>query len=189
MNEALNPILTRLEGRAIPNLESRRSEAEHERLRRRLEAAVRAVCPAAMRDHQDDIVQVAMMAVLRQKRGDGDPIPATYLRKAAFTAMIDEMRRLRGDRQQPLDDAEELGVDAGAGPERRSMSREISAAIRSCLERLAAPRRAAVALRLLDNNVPEIARRMGWKRKQAENLVFRGMGDLRDCLREKGVEP
>jgi hypothetical protein len=28
---------------------------------------------------------------------------------------------------------------------------------------------------------------MGWTAKKAENLVYRGMADLRDCLGAKGI--
>ena len=91
---------------------------------------------------------------------------------------------------EPVDEPEEEpGDEEAADPERRYLSREISAAVRGCLERLASPRRSAVTLHLLAYKVPRIAERMGWKRKQAENLVYRGMEDLRRCLRNRGVEP
>jgi RNA polymerase sigma-70 factor (ECF subfamily) len=35
--------------------------------------------------------------------------------------------------------------------------------------------------------VPELGRLLGWNAKKAENLVYRGLADLRGCLTEKGV--
>ncbi len=189
--------LIELEGRTIPDQMDRfgsRVEAEEfASLRARLLVAVRSVCPCGLRDHQEDIVQVAMMAVLRQleKIEGSRRFPSSYLRKAAFSAMVDEIRRRRSRGEVPLepDDGELVLVEDRANPERETMAGEISVELRACLDRLAPPRRAAVTLHLLAYKVPRISEKMGWKRKQAENLVYRGMQDLRECLRRKGLQP
>jgi RNA polymerase sigma-70 factor (ECF subfamily) len=49
------------------------------------------------------------------------------------------------------------------------------------------PRRHAVTLSLQGHSVPEIGRLLGWTGKKAENLVYRGMADLRECLEGKGI--
>ncbi len=183
--EPAGPLID-LEGKKIPD-----QVDQIALLRDRLVVAVRSVCPYWLRDQQQDIVQVAMIAVLKQKEGNRQ-FPASYLRKAAFTAMVDEIRRRRSRGEVPLeaeDDDEPTLVAASAGPERRLMSGEISVEIRACLDRLASPRRSAVTFHLLAYKVPSIAEKMGWKRKQAENLVYRGMQDLRECLRRKGLQP
>ena len=177
------------EDSAISDLEGR---DELVLLRDRLEAAVRAVCPYWMRDHQQDIVQVAMIAVLKQQQKQGArQFPASYLRRAAYTAMIDEIRRRRSRGEVPLEaiDADLDLVEERANPERRCSASEIASGVRKCLQRLASPRRAAVTLHLLGYKVPRIAEKMGWKRKQAENLVYRGMDNLRECLSQRGLEP
>ncbi len=184
--------LIELEGRAIPD-RTGGSRTGVEALRDRLVVAVRSVCPCWLGDQQQDIVQVAMIAVLRQqeKIERNREFPSSYLRKAAYTAMIDEIRRRRSRGEVPLEAAEEESsfVEGRANPEDQTMAGEISVEIRACLDRLAPPRRAAVTLHLLAYKVPRIAERMGWKRKQAENLVYRGIQDLRECLRRKGLQP
>ncbi|MEM8961874.1 MAG: RNA polymerase sigma factor [Acidobacteriota bacterium] len=165
----------------------------HARLRERLVVAVRAICPYWMVDRQEDLVQIAMMAVLRQQEKlDTDrPFPNAYLRRAAYTALVDEMRRLRTDREVPLDDDAEPRIPAATheDPERRTLSREISAGVRACLAQLAPSRRTAVTLHLLAYKVPQIATRMAWSRKRAENLVYRGLDAVRRCLTKKGMRP
>ncbi|MEM7356664.1 MAG: RNA polymerase sigma factor [Acidobacteriota bacterium] len=193
----LAPPPVELKGAAIPDQEDplgRGSGANDlARLRTRLEAAVRAVCPGWLRDQQQDIVQVAMMAVLRQreKQPHRSQFPGSYLRRAAYTAMIDEMRRRRSRGEVPLETAEGESslVARGGSPEHLVSAGQIADGVRDCLQHLAPPRRAAVTLHLLGYRVPQIAERMGWKPKRAENLVYRGMDDLRQCLREKGLEP
>ncbi len=166
---------------------------QHAVLRAKLERAVGNICPAWLRAQQDDLVQTAMMAVLRQaaRREPDRPFPASYLRRAAYTALVDEIRRLRSRGEVPLETVEdqiEL-IEGAADPERSSLSSELGREIRDCLQGIAASRRSAVILRLVsDYKVRQIASRMGWRRKQAENLIYRGLQDLRRCLRTKGIE-
>ena len=64
---------------------------------RDLVKAVYRVCPRWMADRADDLVQVALMRVMeiqRKKEGTAEFSPF-YLKKAAYSAMIDEIRRLR----------------------------------------------------------------------------------------------
>ena len=36
---------------------------------------------------------------------------------------------------------------------------------------------------------PQAAALLGWDAKRTENLVYRGLADLRQCLEAKGVKP
>ena len=47
----------------------------------------------------------------------------------------------------------------------------------------------AVVLHLQGHSVPEAARLLNWGNKRTENLVYRGLADLRNCLALKGLEP
>jgi RNA polymerase sigma-70 factor (ECF subfamily) len=173
------------------------SAMDYAQLHRDLVRAVDRVCPRWMADRADDLVQVALMRVMeiqRKKEGTAEFSPF-YLKKAAYSAMIDEIRRLRRRQEVSLEgggsDEEPVAYDPAAGdpdPERASAGRQIGRAIRDCLGRLVAPRRHAVTLNLQGHSVPEVGRLMGWTGKKAENLVYRGMADLRACLGEKGIQ-
>ena len=54
---------------------------------------------------------------------------------------------------------------------------------------LVRPRRLAVALYLQGHSVPEAAKLLEWGNKRTENLVYRGLADLRECLAKKGLKP
>ena len=171
------------------------SSTDYAQLHRELVRAVDRVCPRWMADKADDLVQVAMMRVMeiqRKKEGTAE-LNAFYLRKAAYSAMIDEIRRLRRRQEVPLEADE--GDGAGgfdpaaetADPERASAGREAGRAIRDCLGGMVKPRRMAVTLNLQGHSVPDIGKLLGWTGKKAENLVYRGMADLRGCLESKGL--
>ena len=134
------------------------------------------------------------MALMRiaEKRETNDEFPASYLRKVAYSAMVDEIRRQRSRREIPLETTtgEEMPVpEARPSPERESFGREISTGIRRCLETLVEPRKLAVTLHLLGYKVPQIAQKMGWNTKRASNLVYRGLDGLRECLRGMELTP
>src|SRR5262245_13058377 len=163
-------------------------------LRERLREAVAAACPAWLSGARDDIVQVALMRVLDAagSKGEGDgPLPSSYLRKAAYSALVDEIRRHRRRRESvPLeDDAARAVPSERAGPEQERAAAEIGRAIREGLGTLVRPRALAVTLHLQGHSVPEIARLLGWPLKRAENLVYRGLADLRETLERRGIKP
>ena len=58
-----------------------------------------------------------------------------------------------------------------------------------CLGRMVRPRRLAVTLQLEGYTPAEAAPLLGWNTKKVYNLIHRGMQDLRDCLRAKGLGP
>jgi RNA polymerase sigma-70 factor (ECF subfamily) len=161
------------------------------RLREDLVRAVSRACPRWLADRADDLVQNALMRVLdvRARREEEPEFSALYLRKAAYSAVIDEIRRLRRRGEVPLDQdgVVEPSVEA-PDPERRAAASELGREIRACLTGLLAARRRAVTLHLLGHPVPEVARLLAIRAKQAENLVYRGLADLRRCLEAKGVK-
>jgi RNA polymerase sigma-70 factor (ECF subfamily) len=161
------------------------NSADFAQLHRDLVRAVDRVCPRWMADRADDLVQVALMRVMevQRKKAETADLSIFYLRKVAYSALIDEIRRLRRRQEVSIegDDEEGSGVFDPAAPEpdpeRASAGRQVGRAIRDCLGRMVSPRRHAVTLNLQGHSVP----------KKAENLVYRGMADLRACLGEKGI--
>jgi RNA polymerase sigma-70 factor (ECF subfamily) len=76
-----------------------------------------------------------------------------------------------------------------ANPEQIQASSNLQEGLQGCLEDMVENRRTAVVLRLQGHSVPEIGRLLGWTQTRANNLVFRGMNDLRMCLEGKGLAP
>jgi len=172
-------------------------EDEYALIRADLVRAVTRICPPWLASRSEDLVQVAMMRVLdihRRSEGNAQLSPS-YLRKVAYSALVDEIRRWRRRKEVPIE-TDDGGIDPAAeqasgvpDSEERSGGREIGQAIRDCLLRLVDARRSAVVLHLQGHSVPEIGRLLGWPGKRADNLVYRGMSDLRECLESKGVKP
>jgi RNA polymerase sigma-70 factor (ECF subfamily) len=164
-------------------------------LRGDLERVVSRVCPAWLAAQRDDVVQSAVMRVIqllegRHRPGEGNPsFSASYLYKVAHSAVVDEIRRVRRRRETDLEDAAEVTVSTSHDPERTAASLEIGRGIQACLAHMKRERRLAVTLYLQGHTVAEAARILEWPFKRTENLIYRGLADLRACLRCKGLRP
>lgn len=160
--------------------------------------AVRRQCPAWLSDHAQDIAQVALAKVMvaDQKREGERTLTSFYLHRVAHSALVDEIRRRKRRPEISLDGAAEPGEEgrsfeprAPGDPESDTSFRELGTAVRDCLADAKRERRLAVTLYLQGHTVPETARILGWDAKRAENLVYRGLADLRQCLMGKGHRP
>ena len=164
----------------------------YEELRRQVTRAVARVCPSWLSADRDDVVQVSLLRLHQQlKSGEGSRLTsASYIWKTAFSVTVDEIRRRSRRPETPLDEVAEAPAmaDAMPDPERRAISRQLGDGIRACLAGLIDARRAAVVLHLQGHTVREIAALLGSEYKKAENLVYRGMSDLRQCLTAKGLD-
>jgi RNA polymerase sigma-70 factor (ECF subfamily) len=172
------------------------SAPDYTALRRDIARAVARLCPRWDANRREDLVQVAVMRVMhittkREAAGEGNPaLGASYLYKVSYTVLVDEIRRQRRLRETGMDDAEVVSVAvAPDDPERTAAGREAGRGIRECLARMKRERRLAVTLHLQGHTVPEAARILEWAAKQTENLVYRGLADLRECLMAKGIRP
>lgn len=165
-------------------------------LRRRLLAAIRRSCPGWLASQAEDIAQEALIKVcgILERGGERDrDLPSSYLNKVAYTVTVDAIRRHRqaSTREVPLDEGGAEAPDPSpiGDPEALRASGRLTAGVEECLGDMVEARRTAVVLRLQGHSVPEIGTLLGWAQTRANNLVFRGLKDLRRCLEKKGLAP
>lgn len=173
-------------------MNDKRSRAAIEELRHRVVRAVNQACPTWDKADRDDLTQSILAAlVARVEEPEGiDRFPSTYLLRMAYGVMVDELRRRSRRREVPLEPPiSEKRAAPAPGPDRLVESAEIVEGIRACVARLQPDRSLAVRLHLLGCGVTEIARRTGWRNKRAENLLYRGLAEVRTCLAAKGWGP
>jgi RNA polymerase sigma-70 factor (ECF subfamily) len=170
------------------------SDQQWLQLRDQLERSVARVCPPWLADRRDDLVQTALMRVMSILKESAwkRELGSSYLMRVAYSALVDEIRRVRRRQEAPLTDEEGGKLEIATpspGPEQRSLSREINRALRECLALQIRSRRVAITLSLQGYSVPEAARRLEWSVKKTESLVYRAAADLRNCLSKKGLKP
>lgn len=165
-------------------------------IRRRLHDAVKHVCPQSLSSHAEDITQEAWLRVTAALEREGErerPLPASYIRRTAYNATVDAIRRHRTRRhqEQPMNEAIENnpGPPRQGNPHRELAAKELSSGIEGCLGEMVKPRRVAVILHLQGHTVAEVGRLLGWPATRANNLVYRGLRSLRHCLSTRGLAP
>src|SRR5262245_29666845 len=160
--------------------------------------AVRRQCPPWLADQAQDIAQAALAKVVAlDKAAEGKrALTSFYIHKVAHSALVDEIRRRKRRREVSIEAPAEDGAEprpfeprAHGDPESPTSYRLLGLAIRACLSAANRDRRLAVVLYLQGHSVPEAARILGWDVKRTENLVYRGLADLRQCLLKKGHRP
>lgn len=160
---------------------------------RALRDAVARVCRGPLGLQRDEIEQDARIRLWRALRRETPIVDVRrYLHRIVATVAIDAMRQIRSRREAPLDlpdvDGEDRatlagGIHRGPSPERIASGRELAGVVRRVLAELPANRRRAVGLHLQGFTTEEIAALERWSEAKARNLVYRGLGELREKLR------
>ena len=134
-------------------------------------------------------MQESFIRLLKARKLDaGSLMTAAYLKKVAYSAVIDEIRR----RRRRIAVVTHVDTDIEAVPdEALSMPPDIALgnALEICMQRLQDHRRRALTLHLLGYSGPEVARMLECNAKRAENLTLRGLAQLRECLHSQELTP
>ncbi len=168
-----------------------RDDQEMAKLRAALEKAVKRVCPGWLSDRSDDLVQAGLIKVMEiQRKSEGNrSFTTSYFWRVAYSALVDEIRALRRRQEVPLGENRDGHLLPPAGspnPEERYAGKQMGKDIQQCLDELIPPRRLTVTLNLQGHSVPSAAKLLGWTVKKTENLLYRGLANLRQCLTSKG---
>jgi len=152
-----------------------------------LRAAMSRACPSDLGSQREDLVQVALLRVLeREVQGEQNQVrTASYLWRVAFSVIADELRRRRAEQLR----SRRTMVGEQPAQEGRTPLPELGLGIRDCLGRLAEARRMAVLLHLQGFRAEEASGVLHWAVKRVQNLTYRGLADLRECLERKGLVP
>jgi RNA polymerase sigma-70 factor (ECF subfamily) len=173
--------------------------AEYGRL---IRSVVRKVCRSRPVLDLEDVEQEVRLKLWRVLSSNTaiQHLP-TYVYRVAYSVAVDQLRRVdvrpedqfyaAGDDENGSASTGELERVPAAdtvAPDRLAACREAAAAVGEEVERLSERRRQAVKLYLLGLNHLEIADTTGWTEAVARNHLYRGLGDLREALAERGIE-
>ena len=91
-------------------MSSARQSIDYEKLRQDFVRAVARLCPGWLSNQRDDLVQGAVMRVMhiltkKPQTGEGEPsVSASYIHRVAYSALVDEIRRVTRRRETDLAD-------------------------------------------------------------------------------------
>jgi RNA polymerase sigma factor (sigma-70 family) len=139
------------------------------------------------RQDREDLVQEAALRLIRLATArDPGALGTGYLVRTLRSVAIDEVRRRA--RRLLASDVEPLADAGTTDPEQLVMARRLRRRVDLALVRVSESRRCPVQLYLAGFSIVECADHMGIRAKQAENLVYRGLTQLRRELQPRGLE-
>lgn len=147
----------------------------------------------------DELTQDVRVRLWRALAGreNIEAVKASYVYRTARSAALDMIRRRRDRREVPirLEPSDPSGGGAAAviaardRPDSDLERRELAGLIDRAIEELREPRDVVVRLHLSGYDRFEIARLTGWTEPKVRNLIYRGLGDLREALSRQGISP
>lgn len=150
---------------------------------------VRRCRPAWLAEHEEDLVQMALVRVLRA--GATIEHRRAYFKRTARATVLDEMRRARHRTEVCMSTSVRQGAtnSMDLSPETQARGVQVGDAMWAAVDDVVEARRPAVKLYLEGHGVSEIAECLGQPRKTTANQVYRGLMDLRQSLEARGVRP
>ncbi|MFW6173479.1 MAG: RNA polymerase sigma factor [Elusimicrobiota bacterium] len=113
---------------------------------------------------------------------------ASYIRKIVDSSVIDQLRKLK--REEGILNHEKQKIIS----ERKSryktdilLDENLKKTISQSVESLLESRRKVVKLFLLNMTIDEIATIFHWSKDKTRNLLYRGLNDLKNMLKEKNI--
>jgi RNA polymerase sigma-70 factor (ECF subfamily) len=144
----------------------------------------------------DDIVQEVKIKLWKELSKQEKIVNLkAFICQIAFTTTIDEIRKIKTRRQEPLPEQEQemdllmsgRGKPDPPTPQVELERKEIQRLVVSAVDSLGDNRRQVVKLYLYGMNYKEIAAELGWSEGKARNLLYRGLEELSEILKSKGV--
>lgn len=159
----------------------------------RLRALVAQHCHIEQGLDPEDIEQEVRIRLWRAMEREKNPaLPASYIQRVVVTTVIDALRRVKPEQTTALPEAgQEVGIEAlldRVGPVRRASDGQRMGMVLAAIKALPERRRQPVRLALQGFTPEEIAELLDMTATMAKNLMYRGLYELRDRLREAGLE-
>jgi len=163
-----------------------------------LRRSIARICPKDLGLQIGDIEQEARMRLWRAIESEREILhPVSYIYRIAVSTTLNAIRQVKARREEQLrlveDDPSEgvmisPATDPNESPEALAEQSELIRRIEDAIGRLPENRRLAVGLHLKGMTTEEIAELLDWSEAKARNLVYRGLKDLREELRLKGID-
>lgn len=119
--------------------------------------------------------------------------PASYIYRTTMSAALDFLRRRRARREEAIDRQPQPVVDLHFAAPRGADSALIENDVKDALDRavnlLVESRRGVVRMYLAGYDREEIVELLGWSEPKTRNLLYRGLGDVRQTLKQWGYGP
>jgi RNA polymerase sigma factor (sigma-70 family) len=161
-----------------------------------LRSVIVRTCPRHLGIEIDDIEQDARIRMWRALQDERNLTnAASYIYRIAVSATIDAVRRVMARHEEQAESDTDIesdmsvpAVDPRQSPERVAERSQLMQKVEAALAALSENRQTAVKLYLQGMTSQEIGDLCAWSEPKARNLIYRGLNELRNQLRDKGID-
>jgi RNA polymerase sigma-70 factor (ECF subfamily) len=137
----------------------------------------------------EDIIQEVKIKIWKKFGHEKNiSLYSLYIQRTINSILVDQIRKMRRQERLILHEKEKLiseeRENLGSPPPGGAFREMVGDAADSLME----SRRKVVKLFLMDLTIDEISTTLKWSGDKTRNLLYRGLADLRETLRERGVE-
>lgn len=140
----------------------------------------------------DDIIQEVKIKIWKiledEKKINNYP---SYIKKIVDSSVIDTLRKLKREEKILIHERQKIISEQKRNYRNRteiSLDKNLKKIIAQSIDLLLESRRKVVKLFLLNMTIDEIAALFHWSKDKTRNLLYRGLNDLKNMLKEKGIE-
>lgn len=152
-----------------------------------IRSAVARVVGRRDEDVADEVIQQVSEALWKQLRAEQTILhPASYIYRCAIRETVRLIRRELALGHVVLDDAADTATP-GPDPEEAARASQVAQATDQALAAMLGERATAVRAHLAGFTVEDLMQMHGWPYQKARNLIARGLADLRERLRLRGL--
>lgn len=142
----------------------------------------------------DEVFQEVRIRMWRTLSKDGNipSLPASYVYRIALSSAVDLIRRRRARRAEAAaddDPAEPVLVSRSPQPDALLEEKSLGEAVHREIQQLPEDRALVLRMHLEGFSRDEIAALLHWSEPRVRHLIYRGLAQLRDRLRARGIGP
>lgn len=138
----------------------------------------------------DDIIQeirIKIWQVLHYEKNITNY--ASYIRKIVNSSVIDLLRKWKRDERVMLvEKQKKVSESKKAYPAAISLEENLKNTVAEAVDSLIESRRKVVRLHLMDMTIEEISAYFNWSTNKTRNLLYRGLADLKNLLKNKDID-
>jgi RNA polymerase sigma factor (sigma-70 family) len=136
----------------------------------------------------EDVVQEVRIRLWKALRNENIiSKPSSYIKKVVTTVVIDQLRRIRREDIVIIEEkSRRISESDQSYPTCKNLSDfDMSPILESALGKLILSRRTVVKLHLLNMKTDAIATSFNWSLNKTRNLLYRGLSDLKNILKDE----
>ena len=161
-----------------------------------IRSAIRRTSPQIDESQMDDIEQEVKLKIWKQILKSEKKILdlGSYIWKVTYTTTCRMMKTLMMEKKMAGSQSDELkrndrntARDNGPSPNHHLEKKEMMEIIKDTIDSLIESRRTVLKLYLMGMDQVEISEFFGWSEGKVRNLISRGISDLRNAIRERGL--